>query len=352
MRRALLTSLLALALLAPAGAQAAYDPIGSGRATIALEKSFASYLAKQGIELAAKGGARHQGRKLTLPVDGGNLDPTLGAGEIEAEGAIVFEAKKGSVPLRAIRARTKHDTLLAKVGGSQLKVASSAKRATERAGFGTTYTARQLKLTAKVATRLNKKLRPKDPFYAGQPLGNLTATAQPALATIEERGRASISLDPAFSSKLDSLFVSVNPIFPAEHPGAFTFPIALGGQLAPDGSAGTLRTGGALEFLQLGAGQVFQSELWLEMAARSDSAEVEVLPTPAFPGKLGRVGTYDLGASALVSSDPKTRTLTVSGPLTLTEATARTFNEAFAGGKAAFAAGESLGSLSFTAYAQ
>jgi hypothetical protein len=342
--------LLALALWAPV-AQATYDPIGTGQTKLLLDKRFASFLTKDGIKLSAKAGAKRKGHKLLLPVNGGNVDPTLGAGEIAGQGTLIFQAGRKKVPLRQIRARIKRDTLIAKVGGSQLKVASSAKRSTKRAGFGTRYTAKALKLTAKAATRLNKKLRPKIPFKAGQPLGNLISSAQPSLATILDQGRASISLDPSFQAKMDSLFVSINPIFPAEHPGPFTFPIVLNGQLAPDGSQGTLRTGGALEFLQLGAGQVFQNELWLDMGARSDSAEVDVEPTPAFPGKLGRIGAYDLGAAQIVS-DPATRTISVSGPLTLTDSTAKTFNEAFAEGKPAFSAGEALGTLSFAALAQ
>jgi len=351
MRKAI-AGLLALALLAiPAAAQATYDPIGSGKAQILLDRGFVSFLAKDGIKLSAKGGARRHGRNLALQVGGGNLDPTLGMGEIEAEGTLTFSGKRGAVPLRGLRARTKHDTLIAKAGGSQLKIATSANRDTKRSGFGTTYSAKALKLTAKVATRLNKKLRPKTPFYGGQLLGSLSANAQPALASVLPEGRASISLDPGFTAKMNSLVVSINPIFPAEHPGPFTFPVALGGAIAPDGLEGTLRTAGSLEFLQLGAGQVFQNELWLDLGIRSDTAEVDVEPTPSFPGKLGRIGTYDLGA-ADISSDPKTRTISVSGPLTLTSSTAQTFNEAFAAGSAAFSAGELAGTLSFAAVAQ
>jgi hypothetical protein len=350
--RKTIAGLLALALLAiPARAQATYDPIGFGKAQILLDGGFVSFLAKDGIKLSAKGGARRHGRNLALQVGGGNLDPTIGMGEIEAEGTLTFSGKRGAVPLRALRARTKHDTLIAKVGGSQLKIATSAIRDTKRSGFGTAYSAKALKLTAKVATRLNKKLRPKAPFYGGQLLGSLSANTQPELASVLPEGRASISLDPAFTAKMDSLFVSINPIFPAEHPGPFTFPIAVGGSIAPDGLEGTLRTAGSFEFLQLGAGQVFQNELWLDLGIRSDTAEVDVEPIPAFPGKLGRVGAYDLGA-AEISSDPKARTISVSGPLTLTGSTAQSFNEAFAGGNATFSAGELLGALSFSAVAQ
>jgi hypothetical protein len=352
-RWAVLSATLSFALLsftyAASASAGTYDPIGTGQTKLVLDKRFASLLHRERIKLTAKAGAKRKGPKLLLPVNGGNVDPTQGAGEIASAGTLLLQAGHRKVPLRNIRARIKRDTLIAKAGGSQLKVASSNKRSTARAGFGTKYVAKQLKLTAKVATRLNKKLRPKAPFKAGQPLGNLISVAQPALATILPEGRASISLDPSFTAKMDSLFVSVNPIFPTEHPGAFSFPIILNGQLAPDGSQGTLRTGGALEFLQLGAGQVFQNELWLDMGTRSDTAEVDVEPTPAFPGKLGRIGAYDLGPSAQISSDPATRTISVAGPLTLTDSTAQTFNEAFAEGKPAFSAGEPLGTLSFAA---
>jgi len=353
--RPLLSTTISLVLIGfthvASASASTYDPIGAGRTTIVLDKRFDSFLHRDQIKLSAKAGAERKGRKIVLPVNGGNVDPTLGAGEIANQGTLLLQSGHRKVPLRSIRARIKRDTLIAKVGGSQLKVASSAKRSTMRAGFGTNYVAKKLKLTAKVATRLNKKLRPKAPFKAGQPIGNLVSVAQPALATILDQGRAEVSLDPVFTAKMDSLFVSINPIFPAEHPGAFTFPVILNGALAPDGSSGTLRTGGSLEFLQLGAGQVFQSELWLDMGAHSDSAEVDVEPTPAFPGKLGRVGAYELGV-AQIFSDPSTRTISVSGPLTLTDSTAQTFDEAFAEGKAAFSAGEPLGTLSFAALAQ
>lgn len=349
---AIALAFLALLAIAPL-AHATYDPLGSGTAKLTLDKRFLSFLAKDGIKLTASAGAKRKGAAITLPVSAGNMDPTIGKGEIDTEGTIVFQNERKRVPLRSLVLKTKHSPLIAKVGGSQLKLATSAKLSSRRAGFGTAFGAKALKLSAKVATRLNKKLRPEAPFAQGQPLGTLASNAQPKLATILEQGRATLLFDSAFLAKLDSLFVSVNPIFPAEHNGAtFTFPIILGGQLAPDGSAGTLRTGGSVELLQLHAGQLFWHEPWLDLAARSDSAEVDVEPTPSFPGKLGRIGVFDLGAAA-VASDPQARTISVSGaPLALQAQTAKALNEAFAEGKEAFKAGEAAGALSFTAAGQ
>jgi hypothetical protein len=353
MRRIAVAFALTLLLAFTPLANATNDPVGSGTTKLTIDKGFASFLKKDGITLSAGQGAKRKGSAFTLPVSGGSLDPTTGKGEIEAEGQLVFQSARKKVPFREIAVKTKHSPLIAKVGGSQLKVATSSALSSKRDGFGSSFSAKALKLSAKVATRLNKKLRPKVPFEAGQLLGTLIADSQPQLITITEQNRATLSFDPAFLAKLESRFVSLNPIFPAEHVGGtFSFPIALGGAIAPNGSEGTLRTGGSVELLQLGAGQVFWKELWLDLGARSDSAEVDVEPTPAFPGKLGRVGVFDL-AGGSIASDPKSRTITLSGgPLVLEAQTAKTLNEAFDGGKALFAAGEVVGGLGFTAQAQ
>jgi hypothetical protein len=93
---------------------------------------------------------------------------------------------------------------------------------------------------------------------------------------------------------------------------------------------------------------VFCSELWLDLGSRSDTAEVDIEPTPSFPGKIGRVGVLDYEPAA-VSSDPKARTISVAGAvLTLSAQAAATFNQAFAqGGAPPFAAGEAVGAVSF-----
>jgi hypothetical protein len=341
---------LCLGLLFASGAQAKNDPLGSGKTKLSLDRSFLSFLAQNDLKLKAKLGAKRQAKTITLPIVGGTMDLAEGRGEIEVEGTIVFEGAKGKLPFREIAIKTKKTPLIAKVGGSQLKVASAKTISSKRAGFGSTFKAQKLSLTAKAATRLNKKLRPKAPFQEGQLLGSLTSTPQPALITIEDQGKATLAFDAAFVQKLDSRFVSLNPIFPAEHQGAtFTFPIAAGGSLAPDGSQGTLRTAGAVELLQLHGAQLFFSEPWLDLGAHQASAEIELLPSPPYPGKIARTGIFDIAASPVVS-DPKTRTISVSGAqLTLNAAGAQELNEAFGEGKGIFAVGELVGAVGFGA---
>ncbi len=347
-------ALLGLTLLLVPGANAAYDPIAGGATKLTLDPSFLSLLKREGVTLKAKPPAKRQGNAILLPVSGGKSDPTQGKGEVEHEGQIVFAKGKRKVPLRNIELKAKRTPLFAKVGGGQLKLVSAKSITSAREGFGQGFVAKGLTLTQKVATRLNKKLRTGKAFTEGLAVGSLKSRTQPQRVAILGQGQGTLTPDQAILAKFKALFVSLNPISPAElSPGPlFKLPIALGGQIAPDASEGTLRLAGAIELLQLGAGQVFHKEYWLDLAARSTSAEVDIEPTPAFPGKLGRVGAFDLGLGQ-VSSDPRSRAITVSGaPLTLTAATAQSFNEAFAEGKAVFAAGEAFGVVGFGAVGQ
>lgn len=353
MRRAGACLALVLLLALPPAAKAAYDPVGGGVTRIVLDKRFVAFLERAGVSVTAEAGASKRGRALVLPVTGGDLDPTLGRGEVEQQGRVVFSSPRRRLAVRKLVVKTTHAPLVARVGGSQLKLATSAATRSRRRGFGTVFRAGELRLTQKVATRLNKKLRPRQQFGAGQPIGTLVTEAQPQVASIAPIGRATLVFDPAFVAKLDRHFVSLNPVFPAEHVGAtFTLPIVAGGSLAPDASAGTLRTGGEIEFLQLGAGQVFWHELWFDVGLHTALAEVDVEPTPAFPGKLGQVPVLSL-AGGVGASNPGARTIALEGvPLTLAAGTDASFNRAFAGGEDDFKAGEPVGTLSFAAVGQ
>jgi hypothetical protein len=348
---------LASASLVPASAAASYDPIGSGSAKLTLDSSFAKLLASHGVKLTASAPAKGKGGSYSLPVSEGALDPTTGKGEIDSQGTLVFRRGRLGVVLRHVTVKTKREPLLAKVGGGQLKLAAAKKTSFAREGFGSSFSATGLRVTAKLATRLSKKLHLHGVFEAGQALGSLRTVTQPAITAVVPEGRASLTPDPAFLAKLDSLFVSLNPIAPAERQAGplFTVPLIPAGTIAPDGSSGVPRTGGSLEFLQLGAGQIFWHELWFDLGAHQVLAEVDIEPTPTFPGKLGQIPIAGLSGGN-VSSDPKARTVSLSGAaLTLGAQMAAAFNESFAKpqGKAdVFHDGEAFGELSFTAETQ
>jgi hypothetical protein len=345
--------LASLICLVPAS-QAAYDPLGSGVTKLTLDKSFLSFLKEHGVKLEAKSPAKRKGATISIPVSGGEMDPLIEKGTVDQKGILIFKRGKFSLPFKKLTLKTKRSPIQAKVGGSQLKVATAKRTSFARSGFGTVFGATDLGLSAKVVTRLNKKLRLGKAFKEGQVIGSFKSKTQPLTTTILGQNRATLVPAPAFVAKLNSLFVSLNPISPAElAPGPIvTLPIVAGGAMAPDASQGALRTGGAIEFLQKGAGQVFQQEFWLDLVTKATSAEMDIQPAPPYPGKLGRVEVLGMG-QASVSSDPGSRTISVAGaPLALSPLTAGTFNQAFAEGKGVFVPGEVFGTLSFTAQGQ
>ena len=322
-----------------------------------LEKPFLALLGSYHVKLTAASPTRLKDGTFTLPVSGGEYDPTIEKGTVDQEGGLTFSAGKRRVVLSDVMLKIKPAPLYAKVGGSQLKLAGNAKIKVLRDGFGARFTATGLRLTSKFATRLNKKLRsPGRPLKPGLPLATITSAVQPASVNVLEEGRATLVPDPGIFAKLHELHVSVNPVSPAElAPGPlFSLPIALKGRISPDGRSGLLKTEGSLEFLQLGTGQVFWHAFNFELGIDTTLAEIDVEPTPTFPGKLGQVPvtTFDL-STAGISSNPKARTITVNGAhLGLSAQSAATFNQAFASGKPVFVPGESLGTLSFTAQGQ
>ena len=364
MRRASTTvTLFVLALLAAAGggaqpASARYDPIDAGATTVTFDRGFLQTMSSNGVKLSAVAPATLKGRTISFPISSGKFDPTNGKGVVAHEGALLFRAGSRSVPLKELQLKTtqRHSPFSVKAGGSQLKFATVAALGVKRAGFGDRIAASELSLGAKLATRLAKKLRRRGVFVAGQPLGEALTTTKPETVSIVEKGTATLDLDPGLVGKLQGLFVALNPISPAERFGSsFSLPI-FGGQLALDGSAGTLETSGEIEALQLGGAQIFWQRSWLDFGAKALSAEVDTEPSPPYPGKAGRLTIADLGAIATVSADPKARTISVTGAsLVLPAQTTAGFNEVFAhpkGKDEVFKAGEVLGTISFTAQSQ
>lgn len=355
-----IAALAALALLwalaAPVLAEANYDPIAEGTTTLRLAPAFLATLRKHGVSLGATAPARLKGGAVSFPVSAGELDPVAVKGSVQHKGALVFRRGGRKLPMKALQLKTtqKRSPLSAKFGGGKLKLSATAKLVTARAGFGLRAQVGGMLLSAKVAERLDKKLGLRGVFAAGDALGSAVSTIVPASVAIARAGRAELAVDPAFASKLQSLFVAVNPIAPAEHPGPFTFPID-GGALAPSLASGALQTGGALEFIQVGGGQVFVRELEPDFGAHVANAESQLVLASSGPGPNQSGAVFTLGGGS-ASADPGIRQLTLSAaPLALEPDTARAFDEAFAapqGKSGVFAAGEVMGTLSFTAQAE
>jgi len=344
-------ALVLLSLLAPSAKAVEYDPVASGATTLTLAPAFARLLASHHVSVQARAGAKRHGRAIVLPASGGEFEPLRGAGTVESEGTIVFVAGKHKVPFRDITFKTKSSPFYAKVGGGQLKVAKAGKLSFKREGFGIGFTATGLRLSAKVATRLSKKLRLGKAIGAGQQIGTMVSRAQPATVHLLAKNRISLALDSGFVAKLNKLFVSINPIAPAELGSGPTlsFPIEPESALAPNGSSGLIKSGGAVELLRLGSAQIFWREIWLEPSLTTLTSEVDLEPSPPKAGKQPPGPLLSLGGGQ-VSADPFVRTISASGEAAvLTPATADQLNSSFSDGKTTFVAGETVGTVSYTA---
>jgi hypothetical protein len=356
-RASLIVIVLLLCLALADSAAARYDPVGGGSTKLTFARSFASLLKANGVKLTATGGATFKAGVATFPVSGGKLEPVAVVGSVEHEGALVFKAGGHSLPLKSLVLKTtrRSSPLSAKFGGGQLKLAVSSKLTSVRSGFGVASKVTQIRLSTKAAERLDKKLGLRGVFTEGQLLGASLTDAQPESVTIKEGGRAELTLAPEFASKLSSLFVAVNPVFPAEHIGTpFTLRIT-DGQIAPDASSGTLETAGSLELIQQYGGQAFFRELAPELGLAGTRSEYQFIPSPTAPGPTAVGPLLGLGTGTVVS-EPKARTISVSGAaLTLTDTTAQALNETFAkpqGKTNVFSAGEAFGTLAFAVQAE
>jgi hypothetical protein len=348
MRRKAALAALVVSLITAPSAAASYDPVGSGVTTLTLSSQFRSLLAADQVKVHTGAGASLHGARVRLPAVGGEVDPKRGSGTVESAGTIEFAAGPRKVKLRGITFKAKRAPLYAKVGGGQLKLVTARGLSAKRSGFGSSFSAVGLRLTAKVAERLNKKLRLRTQLRAGQLVGKLSVSAQPTTVHLLPTGRLSLNLDQAFYAKLNKQFVSVNPIAPAELGAGpvLSFPIGPESIISPDGTRGLLKLGGSVELLQLGSAQYFWRQLQLEPEVAALASETDLEPSPPQAGRSAESPLLSV-QPGLVQADPESRVVGLSGlAAALPASTAAALNAAFAEGKPLFAPGELVGTIS------
>jgi hypothetical protein len=401
----LAVALFALLAYAPF-ASAAPDPVGSGTTTVTLKSGVVNAWKKRGVKLSKVSPATLKGTKLTLTVTGGSLDPTTGLGTVNLGGGLKFKAGKKTATVKALVLDTSTKSLTANVGGKKMKMATLAGSSFARNGFGVNLTIKGLKLTNSAAKQLNKKLgysgkkgkakgkksaaaskTTSPPFKANQNFGSATSETQPTTVTVLPGGNATLALSPQSLQKLQEVgpppgpgpgpfSVKLEPVPPtsivsAGPPPTVAFPIT-GGTMAPNAAAGTLQTAGGLRLIQdlelapppgtNGVTTLTLGNIYVDMATKQATVEV-IVTNPknakANLGNLGRVSIADINlAGAAVAIDPVNHTVSVqNASATLQAVTAATLNSLFVEpiegpGKTIFAAGDPLGTFSFTAKTQ
>jgi len=376
---AVVAALAAFLVLAPL-ASAASDPLASGTTTITLNKGFFKKLKKAGVKVQKVSPATVKKRKATLPVSGGSLDPTNGAGTVEHKGGIKFKRGKKTAKINFLILETSTSSLKAKVAGKNMKLASVKGVTVVRNGFGANVSISSLKLTGKAAKQLNKKLgfkgkaKKKSPFKGGKSLGASASETQPKTVTLVGGG-ATLTTSLPTVAKLAKVGVTIETIAPTSvaapgPPPAYAFPIS-GGSLAPDASAGIVQTSGGLRLKQVFVpGEVETtmtlSNIWIDFGAKTATVEVTVESKGIDPklnlGPLGRSSIANISlVGASVTSNTTTRTIAVlNASASLQAVTAETLNSVFVKPYEAitktsaekFVEGDPLGSFSLTAQTQ
>jgi hypothetical protein len=396
----LAAALFALLAFAPL-ASAAADPIGSGTTTVTLNKGTVNGWKKRGVKVSKVSPAKLSGTKATFPVKEGSLDPTTGLGTVTHNGGLKFKAGKKSATVKALVLDTSKKSLTAKVAGKKMKLATVKGFSFTRNGFGVNLTIKKLKLTSAAAKQLNKKLgfsgkkkskgkgassskSSSGPFKGNQVVGSAKADTQPSTVTVLPGGNTNLVISSSALAKLKN----VGPEIAGEHPFevklatipptsvvslsplTVAFPIG-GGTISPTASAGTVQTLGGLTLTQdleaagpNGKGQttLTMGNIWIDLATKTASVEVSIT-NPKTPelnlGNLGRASIADLNLTgATITADPVNRTVSVqNASATLQAVTAATLNQVFVEpiegkGKGTFAAGDPLGTFSFTAQTQ
>jgi hypothetical protein len=362
-------------VLAPA-APAASDPIASGTTTLTLNKGLVKKLKKNGVKILKVSPATLKNRTSTLPVTGGSLDPTTGAGTINHSGGIKFKRGQKTAALTNLVVDTTTSALTGKVANKSMKIASVSGVTLTRNGFGANVAIAKMKLTSKAAKRLNSKLAPskkksnkssasasaKKPvtnlFKGGQVLGSSASTEQPKTVTILPTNNATLDGNVAtlgkFATKGVNPFTGITAIAPAVKPTptSFNFPIS-GGALAPDLSSGTLNTSGGVQITKPAGATMQLTNIGVDFATKVALTNLTILPSPPGPGDVGRASIADLVMSgAAVVIDPTTRTFTITGAVANIQAVAAaTLNATFPGGTD-FAPGDPFGTFSIVAQAQ
>jgi hypothetical protein len=362
-------ALIALLAFAPF-ASAASDPLASGTTTLTLNQSFFNKLKKNGVKVVRVKKGTVDGRTVTMRVTGGSLDPATGQGTIVVNGGLKFQRGKAAIPFRNLTFDTTKNALNGKAGKKKMKLATLSGLTATRDGFGVDVSLKSLKLTSGAAKQVNKQLGfdkggasasssgSSGPLKGGQVMGGATSTTQPSTVTLTAAGNAVLIPDPVtFGVKFPAHGVNpltgITPIAPATEVAgpAFIFPIA-GGTLAPDASAGTVNSAGGIKIKSsVNTNTVQFDNLSLDFSLKT------VLADNTVNGVLtGRSSIADVDMSkATVTSDSSAKTITVAGAVVkLQSVAAALLNTEFplVAPGTDFAAGDSLGTVQFTAHTQ
>ncbi|HTR76087.1 MAG TPA: hypothetical protein VMH33_12610 [Solirubrobacterales bacterium] len=359
--------LAALLAFVPA-ASAARDPISGGTTDLHLKQGFLKKLTNLGVGLAGVSTGQVGGSKISMPVGEGMFDPTNAQGHFKSPGG--FQLVKGahSVPITGVETNTVRGALYATVAGAHMQFGTLSPITAGREGFGARIKANQLTLTQKAANRISNYLHLQGAKRINQRvMSNAFGITVPSTVTLVGGGSATLAGSSSTFAKFGQKGVErpqgITAIAPATKPKSETFQLPVtGGTLALNGTGGTVATIGGIQILKQTktlSPQLRISNVVLELATKSGTAELETQPVPPFTGLAPRAQLVELvipGNS--IQTNTTTRQITMKGvEAKLVTGAASTFNTVFNQPEAGppnsdFAAGELLGTFTLNLQAQ
>ncbi|HEY2715506.1 MAG TPA: HtaA domain-containing protein [Solirubrobacterales bacterium] len=290
-----------------------------------MNKQFAKYIGTFGIKVSPIGKTKIKGSKATFKVTGGSFDPTSGKGTLTHSGGLTFKAGKKKAQLKALEVNTSKKTVTGRLGGKKVVVAKTAGVSFSRNGFGVNLVVKKVKLTPAAANALNKALgfaggKPL-PFQKNKLIGSSKSSEQPKTTTLVPGGSMTLALNSELATKLSNVKANIQTLTGTTVLGnnTFSFPIT-GGTFAPNGTAGTVQSGGGLSLVQnlSIAGKSLDTNItlggvWYDLQAKTLTVEVSATSTASKDlnlGSLGRSSVADVTIGGVIA-DPKTRSVAV-----------------------------------------
>jgi hypothetical protein len=340
-RPLLLAFVVGAFLVFAASASAARDPIAGGTTDLHMKNGFLKKLGNLGVTVQPVGAGAVSGKKIGLPVRDGMLDPVNVQGFLDTGGGFKLQLGNRGVPVTQLTVNTVKNAVYAQVAKARMQIGTIVPPTSAREGFGANFKAGKFTLNEKATRRISNRLGLKGSkrLNPGRVLSNLYSAAQPETVTVLAQGSATLTGNAAtlekFAAKGVKVPEGITPIAPATKPTATTFALPItGGTLAPDVSKGTVETAGGVQILKDTDSldpTMRLSNVQVDFATKTATVELEILPSPPFPGKAGRTAIVDVVLpSNPVAVNPVTRTISIqNAEARLQASAASTFNDVF-----------------------
>jgi endonuclease/exonuclease/phosphatase family metal-dependent hydrolase len=173
-------SALALLLIFASAASAASESLTGGATDLKLTKGFKKKLSRNHVKVLASGSGKVSGGTVELAVTGGSIDTAAGQGTIEHGGGFKLKRGKRSAAITRVTIELSTGAVVAKVANSTMTLGTLGPVTYTRNGVNVEVSSGGLKLTAKAAKRLNKKLGLDDALKGTMSDSQSTVQVKPA----------------------------------------------------------------------------------------------------------------------------------------------------------------------------